>query len=182
MKKFSRRTKQKTDYRQRLTLLRSGKTRVAIRVSNSNVRIQFIKYESTGDKTTIDVTSRNIEKLGWKGSKNSIPCAYLVGLLAGKEALKKNEKEAVLDIGLAKAHKGSVVFSAAKGVVDSGVSMPLGDVAPSKERIKGAHIADYARKLKSNEALYKKQFSLLLKNGLVPENMEKHFEEIKAKI
>ena len=183
MKKFSRRTKKKTDYRQRLTLLRSQKIRAVIRVSNKNVRIQFVRYEKDGDTTALDISSKNIVKLGWLGSSSSIPCAYLVGFLAGKEAQKKNWNDAILDIGLAKSHKGSVIYAAAKGIVDSGITMPLGEVAPPAERISGSHIAEYAKKLKqSDESAYKRQFSLFIKKGFDPANIEKHFEEIKAKI
>ncbi len=182
MRKFSRRIKKKTDYRQRLTLLRSGKCRAVVRVSTNNVRIQFVKFTKTGDLTVVDISSKSIIKLGWKGHAASMPCAYLVGFYAGKQALQKNEKQAILDIGLAKSQKGSVIYAAAKGIVDAGIEMPLGDVAPAPERIRGLHIAEYAQKLKQNKEKYEKQFSALLKRGLDPEEIEKHFEEIKSKI
>jgi len=56
-------------------------------------------------------------------------------------------------------------------------------VTPSKERIEGKHIADYAGALKKNDInKYKKQFSAYLKNNLEPEKIVEHFNDVKARI
>tara|TARA_B100000530_G_scaffold31270_1_gene18651 strand:- start:401 stop:643 length:243 start_codon:yes stop_codon:yes gene_type:complete len=60
-----------------------------------------------------------------------------------KAAISSGHDEAVLDIGLAASSQGSRVFSALKGMVDAGLSIPYGDsVLPDDERISGTHIDD----------------------------------------
>ena len=44
-----RRREGKTDYRSRLALLKSGKTRIVVRRSLSQMRVQFIAYHENGD-------------------------------------------------------------------------------------------------------------------------------------
>ncbi|MEM1798420.1 MAG: hypothetical protein QXX87_04275, partial [Candidatus Jordarchaeales archaeon] len=56
-------------------------------------------------------------------------------------------------------------------------------IFPSKERIRGEHIAEYARKLlEENPELYAKQFSAQIKRGVRPENLPEHFDEVKEAI
>ena len=181
--KLKRRRQQKTDYRQRLALLRSGSVRAVVRYTTKNVKIQFVQHLKEGDVTLVEVSSSNVAKLGWKGHGASLPCAYLVGYLAGKHAVKRDLRSAVLDIGLRKSRKGSVLYAAAKGIIDAGVSMPMGDVLPTDAEVRGSRISAYAAHLKkeSNER-YQKQFSALLKRGCDPERISEHVEDVKAKI
>ena len=55
------------------------------------------------------------------------------------------------------------------------------EILPPKERISGTHIAAYAQQLKSDKIKYDRQFSNYLKRGLEPEEIVKHFNEIKNK-
>jgi large subunit ribosomal protein L18 len=184
MTTFTRRRTQKTDYVQRLALLKSGKPRVVIRRSLNGIRVQIISSESSNDKTLVEVTSKNLRKYGWKGHGGNISAAYLTGLLAGTLAQKHHIKEAVVDIGLQMSVKASSIYAAAVGVKDSGIHINVGkEIVPDKDRISGKHVAAYAEKLKKeNHEKYKKQFSAYIKNGLEPEHIQKHFEEVKKEI
>ncbi len=139
---FKRRLNKKTNYVKRLALLKSERTRLVIRKSLSNISIQFINFKPSGDETIIGANSTELKKLGWTKCGN-IPAAYLTGLLAGKKAKEKNIKEAVLDLGLQTSTKGSRLYAALKGVIDSGVNVPYSkEILPSEDRIKGKHISE----------------------------------------
>ncbi len=181
---FKRRREWRTDYQQRLGLLKSGKPRMIVRRSLENIHVQFILSESAGDKTVVDIKSNKLKKYGWKGHGGNIPSAYLTGYLAGMNAVKNGVKEAVVDIGLQKSVEFSSLYAAAAGARDAGVDVKVNkSVIPSKERLHGKHIADYADKLKKEQPeKYRQQFSAYLKNGLNPEDLPKHFEEVKSHI
>jgi large subunit ribosomal protein L18 len=144
---LKRRIKKKTNYKKRLPLLKSEKTRLVIRKSLSNISIQFIKFNPNGDETLASAVSTELKKIGWNKTGN-IPAAYLTGLLAGKKAREKNINEAVLDLGLQTSTKGSRLYAALKGVIDSGINVPHSkDILPSEERIRGEHISEELVKL-----------------------------------
>jgi len=139
---FKRRREDKTNYRKRLGLIKSNKTRLVIRKSLSNISIQFVNFIPKGDQTIASASSVELKKFGWNRTGN-IPAAYLTGLLAGKKAKDKKIEEAVLDLGLQRSTKGSRIYAALKGVLDSGVNVPhSADILPSEDRIKGKHISD----------------------------------------
>jgi len=133
-----------TDYKKRLRLLRSHKTRIVIRKSNKHIQVQFIDYDETGDKIVSSSISKElISKYKWTHSTVSTPAAYLTGLLAGKKAADEKITEGVLDIGRQVPTKGGVLFAALKGIVDSGIDVPFDEgKIPDEERIKGGHIDD----------------------------------------
>jgi len=138
---FKRRREKKTNYKRRLALLKSGTTRLVIRKSLSNISIQFINFVAKGDVTLATANSTELKKFGWNKTGN-IPAAYLTGLLAGKKAKEKKIEKANLDLGLQISTKGSRIYAALKGVVDSGVNVPHSeDILPSEDRIKGKHIS-----------------------------------------
>jgi len=152
---FKRRRKKKTNYKKRLALLKSGKTRLVIRKSLSNISIQFINFKTKNDETITSANSTELKKLGWNKTGN-IPAAYLTGLLAGKKAKEKKIEEVVLDLGVQTSTKGSRIYAALKGVLDSGIKVPHSeDILPKEDRIRGKHIS---------------------------EDIEKQFEDIKNKI
>ncbi len=133
-----RRREQKTDYRLRLKLLKSGKTRLVIRKSLNNIRVQFINYYPEGDRTEASAFSKELKKFGWNYGTGNLPAAYLTGFIAG---LRTKVKEAVLDIGMQMNTKGSRIYAALKGVIDAGVSVPHSqEILPSMDRIMGKHI------------------------------------------
>jgi len=106
----------------------------------------------------------------------------LTGLLAGLKAKKKELKEAVLDVGVKKPVKGSRIYAGFMGVLDAGISVPHGeDIFPPIERIRGEHIANYWKTIENPEER-ERRFSQYLKNGLTPEELPKHFEEVKNNI
>ncbi len=174
--KYRRRREGKTDYKKRLKLLLSKKPRLVVRRTNKYITAQIIEYDPKGDKVIVAAHSKELENYGWKLSKKNIPAAYLLGLLIAKKAKEKNIKEAVLDIGLYAPHHGSRLFAVAKGAIDNGLEINIGEEAiPPEERIKGQHIANY---YSSNPHKFNKYKSMNLK----AEDIEKMFEEVKKKI
>lgn len=138
---FRRRREDKTNYRKRLALLKSKKTRLVIRRSLSNISVQFINFMPEGDQTIAEANSTELKKLGWVRTGN-VPASYLTGLLAGKKAKNKKVEEAVLDMGLQISTKGSRIYAALKGVLDSGIKVPCSEeILPSEDRIRGKHIS-----------------------------------------
>lgn len=179
-----RRKEQRTDYKLRLRLLKSEKPRLVIRLSNSSITCQIMIHDPKGDRTVAIATARELRKHGWKGNTGNMPAAYLTGYLCGQKARKEKVKEAILDMGLHTSVKGSRIYSALKGVIDSGMQIPHSEsILPSEERIRGAHIYSYAEILKKQDPkLYEKRFSAYLKSSLQPEDLASHFDEVKAKL
>ncbi len=138
---LKRRQEGKTDYRQRLRLLKSRKVRAVVRLSNKNIQVQFIRYDPEGDRVEAVATSKHLEDFGWEQYGLNIPSSYLVGYLAAKKAREKGIDEAVLDIGLNHPEKGGRIFSALSGIVDAGIEVPHDpEVLPPEERLRGEHI------------------------------------------
>ena len=150
---FRRRREGRTDYAKRLALVKSGKIRMVVRRSNRYVTVQFIKFEPAGDRTLVTVTGQKLAKaFNWPAKRN-VWTAYLAGLHAGKEAAKAGVKDFVLDAGRYTASKGSVIFAALKGAVDSGLGTNF-----NEEKVPVAKI------------------------GAPPENLKSTFQVVKAKI
>jgi large subunit ribosomal protein L18 len=173
-----------TDYRARRRAITSEKPLLVVRISNKNVSSQFVKPTVKGDVVLSSAHSRELAKKGWHGSSKSTPACYLLGLLAGKKALAAGVKEAVAYNGVVPFIRGSRVAALLKGVVDAGVSVPVGEEAyPSAERLSGKSIADYASSLSSEDKeAYSKEFSALIKAGFKPENYPSEYEKVKAAI
>ena len=86
-----RRREGRTDYRKRLKLLKSRKTRLVVRKSLKNTLVLFIEYKEEGDNVIATATSKELtSKYNWKFSTSTTPAAYLTGLLAGKRAKEKS--------------------------------------------------------------------------------------------
>ena len=120
--RFRRRMKGLTDYRRRLKLLKSRKSRAVVRVSNTRTTCQLVDWSAGGDKVNITQTGGDlVANYGWPEnlSQKNIPASYLVGFAMGKAAVAAGHSEAVLDIGLAASSSGSRVFAALKGMVDA---------------------------------------------------------------
>lgn len=180
--KYRRKRLGKTNYYKRLKLLSSHIPRIVVRKSLNEIQLQLIEYKPEGDKVIISANSKELNKLGWNYPHSNLPASYLTGLLFGTKVKGKVEK-AIVDIGFNASIKGSKIYAAVKGVMDAGVNIDCSkEILPTEERIKGSHIAEYAKKLKQNENEYKKQFSKCIKNNAEPEDITKKFEEIKKKI
>ncbi|MDG6909727.1 MAG: 50S ribosomal protein L18 [Nitrososphaerota archaeon] len=173
-----------TDYRSRKRAITSQRPLLVVRISNKNVSSQFVKPTVKGDLVLSSAHSKELAKLGWRGSPKSTPACYLLGLLAGKKALAKGVKEAVAYNGVVPFIAGSRIAALLKGVLDSGVSVPVGEEAfPSEERMSGKSISDYAAKLAADDKEgYARAFSALLKAGFKPEEYPAEFEKVKAAI
>lgn len=145
---YRRKREGKTDYKLRLSLLKSEKLRLVIRKSLRNIFVQAVEYNADGDKTLLTVNSRELEQYGWKGYKRNVPAAYLVGYLFGIKAKKKKIDNLILDKGLNVSRNGTVIYSVLKGVVDSGLNVPHdAKIFPEEERIKGKHISEEIEKM-----------------------------------
>lgn len=144
--KFRRHRQGLTNYRKRLKQLKSLKPRLVIRKSLNSITAQIISHSMLGDKVVLSAYSKELEGLGWSANKGNLPASYLVGLLIGKKAIKNNIKDAILDNGLSSSTKGSRIYAALKGAIDSGLNIPHSkDILPDDNRIKGMHIIEYAK-------------------------------------
>ena len=180
---FKRKREGRTYYKKRLKIILSNKYRFVVRKSLNNFQASVIEYSSKGDNVLFTVDSKALAKLGWKGNSGNLPSAYLIGLLAGKKAVEKGIKDAILDMGFNNSTKGSRLYAALAGAVDAGLKIPFNpEVLPSKERISGEHIAKYAQALKNDKPRYEKQFYDYIKRGISPEDILRHFNELKGKI
>jgi large subunit ribosomal protein L18 len=184
-KKFFKKNRrnEKTDFNSRLKMLKSAKSRLIVRLSNKNIIAQVAEYTGGSDKIIIAVSTKSLEKIGWKGSKTNLPAAYLLGYLLGKKASSK-VKEAILDLGKRRSVLHSRIYAVVKGVIDGGVHVPAEDIVfPEEDRISGEHIKNYAMLLiEQDKETYSKKFSLYLKNDVKPEDLPNHFKQIKLKI
>ena len=138
-----RRQEAKTDYRARLDLLKSDIPRLIIRKTNKQVIVQIVQTKDAQDKVVFSSTSRDLLEKGWpkelEGSLKSRPAAYLTGYLLAKKAAGKI-KEAILDSGLHRNVKKSRIYSALKGVIDGGITIPhKEDILPSEEELTSAN-------------------------------------------
>ncbi|KSW12373.1 50S ribosomal protein L18 [Pyrodictium occultum] len=180
-----RRREGKTNYYKRYVMVLSGKPRFVVRRTNQYIWAQVIIAKPQGDVTVAAAHSRElVKRYGWLGGTKNTSAAYLTGMLAGLRALRAGITYAVLDIGLHRPVKGSRVFAAMKGAVDAGLEIPHSEeILPEEYRIRGEHVAKYAAMLaQENPELYERRFGLYLKRGLKPEDLPKHFEEVKNKI
>jgi large subunit ribosomal protein L18 len=178
---FRRIRERKTNYRKREKLLIGKKDFVTVNVSDQNVSAQLIRPNLIGDTVMASVHSNELLSYGWKGSRKNIPSCYLVGLLLGKKCIQKKITKAILYIG--KRHFTTKIAACLKGLSEAGLVMPFSEnIIPSEERIQGNHIAEYAKKLRTNDDLYKSRFSSNLVSGLEPEEYPIHFSEVKHRI
>lgn len=181
---FRRRREGKTNYYKRYIYVLSRATRLVARLTNKYAMAQIVVFDPKGDKTLVAAHSMElIKKYGWKGDPNNTSAAYLVGYLLGLRARKAGISKAVLDIGLFRPTKGARVFAIAKGAIDAGLEVPIGDVLPDEGRIRGEHVAKYAEMLETqNPEKFKRLFSKYLERGLDPKNLPSHFQEVLERI
>ncbi len=180
---FRRKREGKTDYKKRLALLKGSKPRVVIRRSQKQVIAQVVAYKPAGDTVLVGTTSKELNKLGWKGALNNLPAGYLTGYLLAKKAAQKKIKDCVLDVGQQTSIKGCSVYAVLKGLVDGGLNIPHSpEVFPQDERIRGTHIAAFAKKLKENKERYERQFAHYVKSGCDPETVPKQFDDVMTKV
>lgn len=165
---FRRKREGKTNYKKRLKLIASGKLRLVVRKTNKNIIVQLVEFNNEGDKIIVSAYTNELRKYGWKGANRNIPAAYLTGLLCGLKAKKSNVHDAVLDIGMHIAIKGSIIYAVLKGMIDTGLNIPHSEeVFPSENRLVGKHI-------ESNTFTKFTKFD--------PKEVTKNFDKVKNKI
>lgn len=168
-----RRREARTDYHQRLRLLKSGRARLVARSSNKHIRAQLVITGDQGDRTLAAAHSADLAEFGWEAPTGNLPAAYLTGFLAGKRALAEGIEDAVLDIGLNTATPGSKVFAVQEGAIDAGLQVPHNDdVFADWERTRGDHIAEYAEQL--DEPLYSGEFDA--------SDLPDHFDDVRQRM
>ncbi|MFW9899811.1 MAG: 50S ribosomal protein L18 [Candidatus Thorarchaeota archaeon] len=181
-----RRNEGKTDYHKRLKLLKSRKLRVVIRASNDHMRVQIVQSKLGGDSILVSAFSKElISKYGWSANSGNVPAAYLTGYLAGLRAKKKKIQDAIFDLGIF-YHKNRIL-AACKGIVDAGINIPYREEffpESLEDRIKGTHIENYAKELKSDEPeKYEQIFSGYLgRQKLNPMKIGQMFSDSKKQI
>lgn len=120
-------------------MLMGKKDFITVLVSNENTQVQVLRPELTGDRVVASAHSRALLKEGWKGSRKNIPAAYLTGYLAGKKALQKGTKQAILYTGTRRYTQR--IAAALKGIVDAGLDVPANpETFPPQERLNGDHL------------------------------------------
>lgn len=149
--KKRRRKEGKTDYKAKISLLKSGKARAVFRKTNRYIIGQIVKTDVAQDRVIVGISSKNLLSLGWpenmKGKLKSLAACYLTGYMLGK---KTSEKEVVLDIGFHRNIKKSRIYAFLKGLFDSGIKVSFSEeVLPSEEAIKGEK-KDIFDKVKEN--------------------------------
>jgi large subunit ribosomal protein L18 len=181
--KLRRRREGKTDYQARKALVTSRKPRLVTRASNKNMEVQIIIAKPHGDEVLASANSRElIKSYRWRAPAGNIPAAYLTGFLCGVKAKAAGIPTAILDIGLDSPTKGSKIFAVLSGVVDAGVEVPHSEEKIVKERMKGEHIAKYAKSLGAGSEEYTAKFSQYNAKGVAPEKIAEHFAKVKANI
>jgi len=167
-----RRREARTDYHQRLRLLKSGKPRLVARKSNRHVRAQLIVTGPQGDETVASAHSQDLREYGWEAPTGNMPAAYLTGLLSGLRAIEAGLAEAVLDIGLNSPTPGSKVFAVQEGAIDAGLEVPHNDdVLAEWPRTRGEHIAEYAE---AQGGLYSGEFDAT--------ELPAHFDDLRRRL
>jgi large subunit ribosomal protein L18 len=148
-----RRMEGKTNYVKRKKLLENSKARIVIRKTNKYILLQFVESSAAQDKVKLTVISKELLEHGWpkekSGSLKNLGASYLTGVLFGKKA-KKFEKigKIALDTGLIASTKGSRLYAAIRGMIDSGMALRCKEeMFPSKERMEKD---EFFKKIKDN--------------------------------
>ncbi|MDH3853988.1 MAG: 50S ribosomal protein L18 [Nitrosopumilus sp.] len=130
---------EKTNYKKRGTMLTGKRDFITVNITNQNTQVQILTPGMTGDKVVASAHSRYLLEKGWKGSRKSVPAAYLTGYLAGKKALVQGAKDAIMYTGTRRYTQR--MAAALKGIVDAGVKVPADEKTfPPNERINGEHL------------------------------------------
>lgn len=177
---FKRKRKHLTNYKKRLSLVKSDLKRVVIRRSNKHIISQIVKYSEQGDEVLVTAYSNELSKYGWPPRSNRMT-AYLTGLLLAKKAASKKleNEEYILDIGLSASVKNSTPFIFAQGCIEGGLKLRSG---LSNDKSLFENQTKYAKTLKENKEVYEKTYSAYIKSKITPEELSSLFEKVKSKI
>ena len=98
-------------------------------------------------------------------------------------AKEKGIERFVFDIGLSHPSKNSLAFIGLKGAIDAGLQTNCDESIVSEDRIRGVHIANYAKMLKEkNEEKYKRMFSEYIKNNIDPTTLDELFDSVRQNV
>ena len=123
--------------------LLSKKNLVVFRKLSRILIAQIVKFDPKGDSVLTSVSSRELEKYGWKLSRKNLPAAYLTGYLLAKKA--KEKTDVIVNFGIINPTKGASNYAFLKGALDGGLKIVhSADLFPDDARIKGAHIEKLA--------------------------------------
>lgn len=172
-----RRRSATTNYKKRIAALKGGMERVVVRKSNKGISMQIVEYDINGDKVVASANSKELKSKGWEPRCN-IPTAYLTGMLLAQKA-KDKKADFILDIGLYRPVKSSVIFAAAKGFQDAGANLHA-TIEFDAARLSGAHIATYAKSIDQKD--YETRFSSYVKSGFDAKEISKKFETVKSQL
>ncbi len=177
-----RRREGKTDYGSRKKLIIGKIPFVAPRISNKNVAVQVIRPTMKGDNVLASAHSRELLKMGWKGSLKATPASYLVGLLGGLRAVKLGLRNAVVYLGNKPFVRNSRIAAIVKGLRDAGLTVPADEATfPKEERITGVHISEWAQKI-SEIKQRRPAASKRSKKAAQPSEFQSNFAEVRELI
>ena len=148
--KMRRRRESKTDYRARISMLKSNLPRIVFRKTNRYIIGAYVKSGQSQDYVVLSANSKELEKYGWQGYNiKNLPACYLTGLLLGKKIIgKKQDKNVILDLGLMRNIPKSRIYSFVKGLKDEGINIKCDEkMFPDIERIGGKHIGENINKM-----------------------------------
>lgn len=146
-----RRLENRTDYKKRIGLLKSGVPRIVFRKTNKYVTAQLVSSREAQDKVELGISSKVLSGYGWpaefKNSLKSIPASYLTGLLFGKTIENKKLQKPVVDFGMVRVLNKNKLFAFLKGLKDSGIDVACDEEHfPDEERISGKNMkADFSK-------------------------------------
>ncbi len=171
---FRRKKEGKTNYKKRIALIKSGKPKISVRITNNNVCVQLIDFNMDGDKVVIEANARELKKIGWDYGTSNMSSAYLTGILMAKKMKDIDRNEGVIEFGFKQSMKGNKLYAVVKGLVDGGINThQSNDLLPDESRIKGEHIIN-AFKNKKNDIQFCKTKNI--------EKMSEKVEEIKSNL
>ena len=181
---FRRRRESKTDYRARRRMVSSGHPRLVVRKTGTRIIVQVMEALVEGDRCIAAADSRQLKTYGWQAGTKNIPAAHLTGFLAGKKAIKAGTTNAIVDLGLVQPIPKSRIFSAIKGAIDAGLSVPCSEkMFPSEKRLRGEHIADYAKDLSKNQpSAFDRQFGKISKGRVDLTTLPTMYDKAKSDI
>ncbi|MDO8055644.1 MAG: 50S ribosomal protein L18 [Candidatus Hermodarchaeota archaeon] len=181
---FRRRRESKTDYRARRRMISSGHPRLVVRKTGTRIIVQVMEARLEGDRCIAAADSRQLKNYGWQAGTKNTPSAYLTGFLAGKKSIKAGTTSAIVDLGLVHPIPNSCIFSAIKGAIDAGLSIPCSEkMFPPEKRLRGEHIASYAKDLSKNQpSAFQRQFGKITKGPVDLTTLPSMYDTVKSAI
>lgn len=179
-KLFKRKSLGKTNFRKRLSMLKSESTRLVIRVYSKTILAQLVNYENSNDVVLTTVKSTDLKKYGWNHNTSNLSASYLTGVLIAKIAKDKKLKiteNIIVDLGLVKYKIKTKPYALIKGAIDNGLNVLASEEAfPDMKRIEGNHILEYS---KISSDINKIQFSKIKNTSNIMDDFKKVLSELK---